>query len=124
MPIIKHATRPVHTLPGLKHQTLASGADQLQRLEIWIETLAPGGATPVHYHECEEIIVVLKGSGRMALAGQPNEFGPETTLIIPPNTIHQLTNTGAEEMFIVVSFSETPARSFAPDGRLIPIPWS
>jgi mannose-6-phosphate isomerase-like protein (cupin superfamily) len=124
MPIIDNSLREEFSLPGLKHKTLASAAEQLQRLEVWMQTLEPGAATPVHYHECEEVVVVLSGTGRLSVAGETTEFGPGTTLVVAPKAVHQLINSGTEEMSLIAGLSETPARVFAPDGSLIALPWS
>jgi len=124
MSIISHDLRPIYALPGIKHQTLASGADKLARLEVWMQTLDPGAVTPVHYHECEEVVVVLKGSGCLIVGGVITECGPGTTLIIPPMAIHQIISTGKGEMTLVVALSETPSRVFAPDGEELALPWS
>jgi mannose-6-phosphate isomerase-like protein (cupin superfamily) len=123
MPIIANSSRQVFTLPGLKHQTLASGTDQLRHLEVWMQRLEPGGATPVHYHECDEVVVVLKGSGRLSVGDETYDFGPGTTLVCAPKVVHQLVNSGTEEMLLIAGLSETPARVFAPDSSLIPLPW-
>ena len=124
MPIIKNSSRQVFEFPGLKHQTIASGADQLKHLEFWMQTLDPGTETPVHYHECEEVIVILRGSGSLSADDEVTEFGPGTTLVVPPKVIHQLINSGAEEMFLIAGLSETPSRVFTPDGNLMALPWS
>jgi mannose-6-phosphate isomerase-like protein (cupin superfamily) len=123
MAVIANALREVFALPGLQHQTLAAGSDGLKTLEVWMQTLAPGGGTPMHYHVCEEVVVVLRGSGRATVAGEGIEFGPGTTFIIPPKVIHQIVNTGVGEMFLIAALSETPGRAFAPDGQLISLPW-
>ena len=39
MSVINNSSRQVFTLPGLKHQMLASGSDQLEHLEVWRQTL-------------------------------------------------------------------------------------
>jgi mannose-6-phosphate isomerase-like protein (cupin superfamily) len=101
IPIIANSSRQVFTLPGLKHQTLASGADQLSHLEVWMQRLKPGATTPEHYHECEEVIVVLKGAGRLSVGGETSDFGPGTTLVCPPRSVHQLINSGTEEMLLI-----------------------
>ena len=124
MPIIDNTSRQVFALPGLKHQTLASRADQLEHLEVWMQTLEPGAATPVHYHECEEVVVILKGAGRLSVGDEVTEFGPGSTLTVAPKVVHQLVNSGAEEMFLIAALSETPGRVFAPDGSVMPLPWS
>jgi hypothetical protein len=44
-------------------------------------------------------------------------------LILHPNEAHQITNTGADEMWLVASLSMAPVRVEAPDGARIPLPW-
>lgn len=89
-----------------------------------MQTLEPGASTPVHYHECEEVIVVLKGAGRLSLGEEVAEFGPGTTLTVAPRALHQLVNSGREAMFLMAVLSETPGRVFAPDGSVMALPWS
>ena len=124
MPIIENALRQVFTLPCMKHQTLASASDSLKQLEVWMQTLEPGAATPPHYHECEEVLVILKGAGQFSTAGESRDFGPGTTLVAAPKVVHQVTNSGKEQMLLLAVFSETPARAFSPNGNVILLPWS
>jgi len=91
---------------------------------VWMQTLEPGAATPVHYHECEEVVVVLRGAGHLSVGDEVTEFGPGTTLTVAPKVVHQLVNSGAEEMSLIAALSETPGRVFAPDGSVMPLPWS
>ena len=89
-----------------------------------MQTLEPGASTPMHYHECEEVIVILRGAGLLSVGDEVTEFGPGTTLVVPDKVIHQLINNGAEDMFLIAALSETPGRVFAPDGSLMELPWS
>lgn len=123
MPILDHATITPVSLPGLEHRTLAGPRDGMKRMEVWMQTVAPGAGTPMHRHDCEEVIVVLAGSGRCEIDGVGADFGPGTTLIIPPNAVHMLANTGAEEMRLVAALSVAPVTVEAPDGARIPLPW-
>ncbi|MBW2386669.1 MAG: cupin domain-containing protein [Deltaproteobacteria bacterium] len=123
MAVVANDARQVFEIPGIRHQTLASRADGLEGLEVWMQTLAPGAATPVHYHECEEVIVVHRGSGHAVIGEETIPFGPNTTLVIPEKVIHQLVNGDGEEMFLVAALSETPARVFTPDGEPLALPW-
>ena len=123
MPVIENAQIQQFTLPGLVHQTLAGQEHGLKSVEVWRQTIAPGAATPVHRHTCEEVVVVLRGSGRVTIEGEATDFGPNTTLVIPPETVHQIVNTAEEEMFIVAALSQTPARVYTPDHQPIPLPW-
>lgn len=123
MIVVSNASRRVYELPGLQHQTLAARIDGLNGLEVWMQTLAAGAQTPVHYHECEEVILVQSGSGRVFLADQRLEFVHGSTLVIPPKVIHQIVNDDSEPMRLVAVLSETPARVFKPDGELMDLPW-
>jgi mannose-6-phosphate isomerase-like protein (cupin superfamily) len=105
------------------HQTLAGQNDGLKGMEVWMQTIEPGGETPVHYHDCEEVIVIWQGSGRASIKGKNTEFGPNYTLIIAPEVVHQIVNTGNEEMFLIAAFSSTPAKVFTPDGEEMSLPW-
>ena len=123
MAVIDNSAIQQFTLPGIVHQTLAGQKDGLKGTEVWMQTIQPRGETPVHYHDCEEVIVILRGSGRATIAGKNTEFGPNTTLIIPPEVVHQIVNSGDDEMFLIAAFSSTPARVFAPEGEEMSLPW-
>jgi len=120
---IRNDQRPVFTLPGLAHRTIAGAADGLRRLDVWQQTLDPGAATPVHYHECEEVIVILEGSGRLTIDGVDHEFGPDSTLVVPPRFVHQVRSSAGGPIRLIAVFDATPARAFLPDGTLLPLPW-
>jgi mannose-6-phosphate isomerase-like protein (cupin superfamily) len=124
MSIMEHNQLQTFSLPGLSHQTLASRRDDLRGIEVWMQQLEPGAATPVHQHECEEVVVVLRGSGTLTIANEVQAFGPNSTLIIPPNIAHQIVNGSTETLQIIAVLSETPARVFTPDGDVIALPWS
>ena len=123
MSVIDNATIQQFSLPGMAHQTLASHNDGLNNCEVWLQTVEPGAETPVHYHDCEEVIVIMSGSGRLLIDDKVMEFGPNSTLIIPSNIVHQLVNSGAEEIMLIASFSSTPAKVFTPDGEELALPW-
>lgn len=122
--ISEHSRLQESLLAGMEHRTTAGRGQGLRHLEIWVDRLSPHTApTPVHYHECDEAIVVLRGHGALSVEGEQHPFGEQTTLVIPAGVIHQLKNTGSEDLSIIAAFSETPARAFDPDGNLIPLPW-
>ncbi|KAL0459578.1 UNVERIFIED_CONTAM: Auxin-binding protein T85 [Sesamum latifolium] len=89
-------------IPGLSHTTVAGSLMHgLKEVEVWLQTIAPGAATPIHRHSCEEIFVVLKGSGTLYLASNSDQNHPgtpqaypffsNTTFHIPVNDVHQTT---------------------------------
>jgi mannose-6-phosphate isomerase-like protein (cupin superfamily) len=123
MHVLHNTTREKATLPGIEHLTLAGRAQGLARLSMWSQTMAPGCATPPHQHDCEEVVLVVEGSGELHLDGNVVPFGPDTTLVLPPNRPHQIFNTGAVPMKTIAAFSSTPVATFLPDGAAIALPW-
>jgi len=123
MSVINNSKIQQFTLPGLVHQTLASHNDGLKGTEVWMQTIEPGGETPIHYHDCEEVVVVIQGSGQLTIGEETTEFSSNHTLIIAPEVVHQLINSGNEEILLLATFSSTPANVFTPEGEKLPLPW-
>jgi quercetin dioxygenase-like cupin family protein len=123
MPVLSNAAIEKLTLPGLVHQTLAGPRQGARKMEVWMQTVEPGAGTPVHRHDCEEVIVVLTGSGICEIDGVASAFGAGATLVLEPNVVHRITNTGPDEMKLVAALSTTPVVVEAPDGARIHLPW-
>jgi mannose-6-phosphate isomerase-like protein (cupin superfamily) len=122
MPVVEISKIKKFSLPGIVHQTLAGPDQGVSSFELWLETVAPGSGTPVHRHQCEEVFVVLRGSGQLTLAGRNYPFGPDTTLIVPPETDHQVINNGSDDLHFLVVLG-APAHAATPEGQPIPLPW-
>ena len=123
MPVIQNDSVQKFALPGLVHQTVAGPEHGMKTFEMWNQIIAPGGGTPVHRHNCEEAIIVLSGSGRITLEGEDIDFGPNSTLQIPPDAIHQIVNTGTEDMHIVAALGQAPVKVCTADNDHMPLPW-
>ena len=67
------------------------------QVEAWLQTFAPGGRTPIHRHDCEELFVVLHGCGSLFIAPQP---APKCTIMGEEGHLvqkHQRTTEAMEE---------------------------
>jgi mannose-6-phosphate isomerase-like protein (cupin superfamily) len=111
------------SLPGLEHRTIAGHAQGLKTMEVWQQTMAPGSATPVHRHACEEVIVILEGEGECTVEGERRPFGANTTLIIPKDAVHQLVNTGARNVLLIAALGMAPVRVRDASGERMELPW-
>jgi len=116
------AIAPV-TLPGLTHRTLASHATGIRAFEVWQQALGPGAATPMHRHDCEEVIVFTGGSGVMRHAGREYPCGAGTVLLCAPNELHQIANTGDGDLTLYGVLSTSPVPVLDAEGRVIELPW-
>lgn len=123
MPIVRNHELPRYALPGLVHRTIAGHAQGVSSMEVWHQILAPGAETPIHRHACEEVILVLSGSGRLIIGGEISDFEAESTLIVRPDVVHQLTNTGDRDLVLVAAFGAAPVRVCTATGEPLPLPW-
>jgi mannose-6-phosphate isomerase-like protein (cupin superfamily) len=65
-------------------------------------TVAPGGSTVVHHHvRSEEIYLFTAGAGRMRLGDAEAAVRAGDAVVIPPGTLHGLTNSGAEPLVLL-----------------------
>jgi mannose-6-phosphate isomerase-like protein (cupin superfamily) len=128
-----------HPIPGLAHLTVAGRTHTGTRnIEMWYETVAPGHGTPIHKHDCEEVFLVLSGTGgtmrQQAFDGRvlSQKLGPNSTVTVLPNARHQFFNEGEEPVSFIVAFDNLPMRPVAfpswdareNQGKVMaPLPW-
>ncbi|XP_022759713.1 auxin-binding protein T85 [Durio zibethinus] len=116
---------------GLSHMTVAGSLlHGLKEVEVWLQTFAPGSHTPIHRHSCEEVFVVLKGSGTLYLAsssykypGKPEEhfIFSNSTFHIPVNDVHQVWNTNEhEDLQMLAIISRPPVKVFIYEDWFMP----
>lgn len=122
-PVIDQQRPAATPIPGVAHATWAGSAEGLQGLSLWRQTLAPGACTPPHSHDCEEVVLCLGGRGEVHLAGKVHVFGPEQTVLLPPDVPHQIFNTGELPLEMMAVFSATPVGVRLPDGSALELPW-
>lgn len=123
MPVVNNQSQQEFVLPGLHHRTLAGPEEGMKTLEVWGQTIEAGAGTPVHRHVCEEAIVVLEGRGRLTIEGVDTDFGPNSTLIIPGDVVHQIVNTGDTPMRLIAALSAAPVKVRHADDQAMPLPW-
>lgn len=90
------------TLQWLASATLFPGAEQT----VGICHLNAGQANPLHYHpNCEEILIVERGSGRHLLDEAWILVRPGSIVRIPRGMKHKLINESSEPMITTITFS-------------------
>jgi quercetin dioxygenase-like cupin family protein len=62
-----------------------------------VTTLDPGAAVPLHFHNCEESVLVLSGNGRVHIDGVETDVKPGLTTWIPTGVPHFFRNLSATE---------------------------
>ncbi len=95
-------------LPG-RHLSWVVSPDGIpaQHCSACVIRVAPGERVrPAHSHpHGEEVIYIIRGSGRVLVAGEISPVRAGTTVLFPQGAIHMLHNTGTEEMKVVCFFA-------------------
>ncbi|XP_047309019.1 auxin-binding protein T85-like [Impatiens glandulifera] len=120
-------------ITGYSHITLAGlYAHGMKEVEVWLQTIAPGCHTPIHRHDCEEVLVILKGTATLFFASNshPSDFPgnphripvfQNSTFIVPDNHPHQMWNTHEhEDLQFLVVISRPPFKVFVYDDWFMP----
>jgi mannose-6-phosphate isomerase-like protein (cupin superfamily) len=86
--------------------------------------LIPPGRAPDHYHEYDEVIYVLEGSGRLFIGGEEAELGAGSCIHLPRRLMHCLANEGEGELRVLGVFrpAGSPAAAYYPDGTPAVVP--
>ena len=113
----------IETPGGNSGSGLATPSRGAAEVSIIRQRQQPGGANPAHTHDREEVMVLLVGTVTVNVAGEPHTLGPGDTVIVPPETSHQVQNVGAEaaERLLV---APAGVRFFHATGEEGSPPWS
>eukprot|EP01025_Chloroclados_australasicus_P019637 TRINITY_DN20728_c0_g1_i3.p3 TRINITY_DN20728_c0_g1~~TRINITY_DN20728_c0_g1_i3.p3 ORF type:complete len:229 (-),score=7.55 TRINITY_DN20728_c0_g1_i3:1315-1959(-) len=97
------------TIAGQRHHGM-------KRVEVWQQAFSLGQNTSIHRHDCEEVFVILSGAGQLSakINGKIEVYPLEknSTLIVPPNVVHQVRQSGEELLQILVVISNPPMRLY------------
>jgi mannose-6-phosphate isomerase-like protein (cupin superfamily) len=71
----------------------------------WVD-VPPGAEQRAHSHpDSEQIYVIVRGEGRMMVAGDEQDVGEGDLVFIPPATSHGIVNRGSETLVYVSAAS-------------------
>jgi len=123
MHVISNKAPAPTDFPGINHVTLAGRDNGLKHLSIWLQSIAPGAATPPHRHDCEEVVLCTGGEGELHIADRVERFGTNMTVVIPPHVDHQIFSVGSTPLQTLAVFASTPVGVWLPDGAPVELPW-
>ena len=107
MPIIDHNTVPeTPWRPNYRKWDLAGPKDGISS-NLFLSAVGVGAGAPLHFHEEDEIIVVLQGTLEVRLGDEVQLVGADHTVIVPPRVPHAFTAVGTDEARIL-GFFPTP----------------
>lgn len=104
----------VRTTPLVGKELGASG------LTTGLTKFPPGGAIPLHFHNCPEQVTILEGEAEVEIAGERSRVGRYDTTYIPAGVPHRFTNVGAGPLVILWIYgSSEVTRTFVETGETV-----
>jgi len=110
---------PGHNQAG----ALATPSRGATAVSIIVQRQIPGGVSPLHSHDREEVTLLAAGRVAMTVGDERVEIGPGDAVVVPPRTLHRMVNAGetAAEWLIV---APAGVRFFAEDGAEAEPDWA
>jgi quercetin dioxygenase-like cupin family protein len=69
----------------------------------------PGGHTPLHTHDWEHEVYIVRGCGEITHGDEVSDFAADTALLVEPGEEHQFRNTGDEPLEFLCLVPNGPA---------------
>lgn len=85
---------------GIRSRALAQPGNSEQLLTGFTE-VPPGEEIPLHYHNCEEFILVVSGRARVVIEDDEHQVGPMDATLVPAGIRHQFINAGDDVLRIL-----------------------
>jgi quercetin dioxygenase-like cupin family protein len=101
--------------------TLSRGANEVA---VWRGRTDPGAGTPPHYHDHEEVIVILSGSGRVKIEGNEVAVSSRDVAIVPPLVRHELVADNQGEGLDAIAVLPAGTKTYLPNGEELELPWA
>ena len=85
------------------YRVLVDDAIGSEQVTQFVGSIPPGRA-PDHFHEYEEVLFILRGSGRMWTGDVSAPIGPGSCVYLPHGQVHCVENTGDGELRLLGVF--------------------
>ena len=108
LPLTHENDVPETALPGRRLRWVVTAENMNAKCSSACIIRVPPGQTvkPAHSHpNGEEVIHIIRGSGRVYIEGKIEAVREGTTVLFPQGAIHMLQNTGTEEMKVICFFA-------------------
>ena len=112
MPIFRKVLGKVPSNSKARVRNFIANREIGTQSDIHENVISPGVVVPWHYHETEEVIVVLEGDGECRTEEGTENYSGGDVIVIPPRVKHSLKNTGNKLIRQICFFPNDPATTF------------
>jgi mannose-6-phosphate isomerase-like protein (cupin superfamily) len=114
-PVVRLADRAAEVTGDRWYRVLVDDKVGSAQVTQFVGAIPPGRA-PDHFHQYEEVLCILAGSGRMWAGATHAPVGPGSCVFLPQGQVHCVENTGSGELRLLGVFypAGSPAVRYDP----------
>ncbi len=112
MPILRGILGKVPSGPRARVRNFIANKQLGTQSDIHENVISPGVTVPWHFHEAEEVIVVLEGNGECTTDEGTEKYSAGDIIIMPARVKHSLRNSGNALIRQICFFPCDPATQF------------
>lgn len=87
-----------------------------------ITEFAPGAGLGLHFHNCDESVIVMEGVARFDMNDESHELESGDATYVPAGVVHRFVNAGSNLMRLFFVYgSDTPTRTMVDTGETIAV---
>jgi quercetin dioxygenase-like cupin family protein len=115
VPILRKVLGKIPSNSKARVRNFIANSELGTQSDIHENVISPGVIVPWHFHETEEIIVVLEGAGECRTEEGTENYSAGDVVILPPRVKHSLRNSGNTLIRQICFFPGDPATTFLED---------
>ena len=124
MSVFLHDELPVHEVPRIRTRILVGDGSGARETSVWEQWIDAGGFIPPHYHDVEEVLVILRGTVTLTQGDESTTVAAPATILIPAKEVHALRPAGQSQVHLLAMFPTAKPTIIAPGGKPRPLPWA
>ena len=113
---------PFIEVPRISTRVLAGSDTGAKKTTIWEQWIEPNGFIPMHYHDTEEVLVILNGSVILELADSKIEVAAPASILVGEKELHGLHPLAESRVHLLGIFPTSNPGVWDRDGKERPLP--
>lgn len=102
-PLVRLADRPALPTADRWYRVLVDDEVGSTQVTQFVGSIPPGRA-PDHFHQYEEVLFILRGTGRLWAGETHTPIAPGSCIYLPKGQVHCVENTGSDELRLLGVF--------------------
>tara|TARA_B100000686_G_C16311562_1_gene723598 strand:- start:117 stop:581 length:465 start_codon:yes stop_codon:yes gene_type:complete len=109
-------------VPRISTRVLSGKATGAEETTIWEQWIEPHGFIPLHYHDTEEVLVILEGVVTLELSDSTIEVTSPASILVAKNELHGLHPAEGNRVHLLGIFPTANPKIWDAQGKPRPLP--